>query len=858
MFRIASRFVAAFTVLIPIWSGGAAFAADEPADLARTAEALSGLEPNLLGENERDMVRQDLRARIRAANDRGTKAWNAVQSPADWEKYRDARLAVFKKSLGEFPEPPKDLRARVTGRVEGDGYVIENTVFECRPGFWVTANVYVPKKAGASRPGIVINGAHHTAKEHGEMQDMGMTWARNGCVVIVPDHLGYGERREHPFVSQDDYAGNFQLGRQNYYFRYDTGVHLHLVGDSLLGWMAYDLGRCVDYLTGRPDVDKSRIIVLGGVAGGGEPAAALAAIDQRIAGAVIFNFGGPQPETRYPLPDDAETSFNYAGGGGWESTRNQRFTAAGEGCLPWVTVAIAPRKLGYAHEFSWDTERDPVWRRYEKLYDLYGKRENLAGVHGRGLLSGRPPEASHCTHIGKIHREMIHPPFRTWFAIDVLPEEEYSSRVDSSQLKAMTPEAEKELKPQRLTQLLPALADERLARARAKYENASGKEYRQALSVLWDRVLEPAHEMYLDDVFAGRVDKPDPPLLRDQPLQMEALSLFGKTDLLVINKEAIVKGRDEGMFSPFATFHLKGQWPKVAETQPSTEIPGAEVERVVLQVEREVRVPLLLVKPAGVEGKLPVVVAVASTGKAGFLKERNAEIAKLLAQGIAVCLPDLRATGETRSGRDAGPNTGRTSESSTELMLGGTQIGRQLHDLLAVLSWMRTRDDLDLSRRALWGDSFAPVNPPETNFKVPRRVSSNVVSPEPTGALLVLLAGMYAHEKDLDAIYAAGGLGEFRSVLTNQIIFIPHDVLVPGMFDAGDLCDLAAASAPRPLRLAGIVDHLNQPLSQDAATKCYDRTATAYQQANAADAFSIAEEAVSPADWLAERLKAAE
>ena len=37
---------------------------------------------------------------------------------------------------------------------------------------------------------------------------------------------------------------------------------------------------------------------------------------------VPFNFGGPQPETQFPLPADAELSFNYAGGGSWESTRN--------------------------------------------------------------------------------------------------------------------------------------------------------------------------------------------------------------------------------------------------------------------------------------------------------------------------------------------------------------------------------------------------------------------------------------------------------------------------------------------------------------------------------------------------------
>src|SRR4029079_17639109 len=98
--------------------------------------------------------------------------------------------------------------------------------------------------------------------------------------------------------------------RQDYYFRYDTGVQLHLLGDSLMGWMAWDLMRGVDLLLGRDGVDPKRIAILGAVAGGGDPAGVTAALDPRIACCVPFNFGGPQPETKYPLPADAATHLN--------------------------------------------------------------------------------------------------------------------------------------------------------------------------------------------------------------------------------------------------------------------------------------------------------------------------------------------------------------------------------------------------------------------------------------------------------------------------------------------------------------------------------------------------------------------
>src|SRR5262249_19703369 len=161
----------------------------------------------------------------------------------------------------------------------------------------------------------------------------------------------HGERRQHPFTDAAKYPHPFKPGRQDYYFRYNVGLQLHLVGDSLMGWMVWDLMRGVDLLLSQPGMDARRVVLLGAVAGGGDPAAVTAARDRRIAAVVPFNCGGPQPETVYPLPADAGESFNYAGGGSWESTRNLRLSAR-DGFLPWVIVgSVAPRGLVYAHEF---------------------------------------------------------------------------------------------------------------------------------------------------------------------------------------------------------------------------------------------------------------------------------------------------------------------------------------------------------------------------------------------------------------------------------------------------------------------------------------------------------------------------
>jgi hypothetical protein len=263
---------------------------------------------------------------------------------------------------------------------------------------------------------------------------MGMTWARAGCYVLVPDQLGHGERRQHPFRSASDFAGEFRVSRQDYFWRYDTSLELLLVGDSLMGWMVNDLSRGIDVLLAQKDIDPNRIILIGAVAGGGDPVAVTAALDERIAAAIPFNFGGPQPENRYPLPEDAEDSFPYAGSGSWESTRNLRLSVS-EGFLPWVIVgSVAPRRLIYAHEFSWDQARDPAWKRLETIYGWYDAGDRLAIAHGAGLLQGTPPEATHCNNVGLAHRKMIYPILERWFHISAATDAEYRRTFPANEL----------------------------------------------------------------------------------------------------------------------------------------------------------------------------------------------------------------------------------------------------------------------------------------------------------------------------------------------------------------------------------------------------------------------------------------
>lgn len=702
------------------------------ADLAATTKAIQSIPAEVLSKEQKEtasrMLGDDLRRRLKAANAKSSAEWHKLASKEEWEKYRKEKLALLAASLGPRAQSIAIEAAKITGRFQGDGFRIDNILFSDGT-YWVSANLYMPAKQVASPPGIVIGHSHHTSKSHGELQDMGMTWARAGCAVLVIDHLGYGDRVVHPFTKAEDYpAAKFALDRQSYYFRYDTALELSLVGESLVGCMAGDLRRGVTLLLEHAKCDPKRIILLGGVAGGGDPVAVAGALDERISCVGPFNFGGPQPETKFPLPEDAETSFNYAGGGGWESTRNL-FRSAGDGFLPWVIVgSIAPRRLIYGHEFSWDEPRDPVWKRFTQIYQWEGAPENQAVAHGRGLLSGQPPEATHCGHIGKEHRKMIHPALDKWFGIQVGPEGEYSQRRPGAELRVVNADVPASERPS--WSFVSKIAEREVAEANEALAKLPRDQRRGELKRRWAKILGPV----------------DPPA-----------------------KLAPVKyGGVGGILEPVKL----------------------DYSQVVLEPEPGIHLPLLLI-PGGDKKDSPCVVAFAQAGKEAFLEQRATELAKLHEGGVAVCLVDLRGTGETRDDSDRDQYSAATDHSSSELMLNGTMLGARLRDLRTVLHYLGGRKGIDPQRLSLWGDSFAAVNPPETVFAAPRRIDGRPRVSEPLGQLLCLLAPLF--EDDLRSVYFAGGIVSWREVVKTPYIYVPHDAVVPGMLTCGDIETLASA-----------------------------------------------------------------
>jgi dienelactone hydrolase len=579
--------------------------------------------------------------------------------------------------------------------------------------------------------------------------------------------LGHGERRQHGFRTERDHDRPFRVGRQDYFFRYNLGIQLHLIGESLIGWMARDLVRGVDLLLARPGVDPERIVLVGAVAGGGDAAAVAAALDDRIGVVVPFGFG--------PARD-------LVGGGSWESTRNLRLSAR-DGFAPWVLLgSVAPRRLVYAHEFDWDAERDPVWPRLRSVFSWYDRPRHLASVHGRGGVRGPAPENTHCTNVGRVHRRLLDAHLERWLEIHA-PSERNHEPLDDAALQCFTPLVPAELAPRPLHELVRELGAERLDAARGV---RSG--------------LDPRD--------------------RARRLRSELAELLGP----------------------------------IERGEPRVHIL-ADPDRIDLEVTEDVRVRLRLSLPPGA-GPWPVVIGLARQGMRRLCGARGELIDALVGGGAAVCLADVRGACDERGGDEQrGRLSLATRVSSDLLMLGRTSLGAALGDLRAVIAYLAQRPDLDAGRLVLWGDSLAPVNPRGCDLEVPYEAEPFPHLCEPLGGLLALVGGLF--EERVDAVYLRGALVGYSDVLCGPFLYVPHDVVVPGLLGVADLCDVAAALAPRPLWLEGLVDGLNRMVDAQRLSDAYAPALRGYREAGTPGRLRLEGEprpAAETAQWMLDAL----
>jgi hypothetical protein len=207
------------------------------------------------------------------------KAWEAIRNESELLKTQAELRQKLLQMIGGLPAAKTDLHARVTGRIQMDGFAIEKLIFQSLPGVYVTALVYVPDDRSKKHPGVLVP-AGHAADGKVHYQALSQRLAGRGYVVISWDPVGQGERSQFWDTAAGKSRYNLICGEHAV-----MGNLAYLAGANLARWEIWDGIRAVDYLLARPEVDGKRISITG-TSGGGFQATLIAALDERIKVAV--------------------------------------------------------------------------------------------------------------------------------------------------------------------------------------------------------------------------------------------------------------------------------------------------------------------------------------------------------------------------------------------------------------------------------------------------------------------------------------------------------------------------------------------------------------------------------------------
>ena len=136
------------------------------------------------------MLQDWLVSEVRAAETRGNARREALKTKADAEAYVKSVQARIRACFGPVPEKTP-LNAQVTKTLERDGYRIEHIVFESRPSYMVTGNLYLPTGRKDPVPGVIgVCGHSLNGKAAEAYQSFAQGLARQGMACFIIDPAG--------------------------------------------------------------------------------------------------------------------------------------------------------------------------------------------------------------------------------------------------------------------------------------------------------------------------------------------------------------------------------------------------------------------------------------------------------------------------------------------------------------------------------------------------------------------------------------------------------------------------------------------------------------------------------------------
>ena len=291
-----------------------------------------------------------------------------IQSRGAAETRREWVRRTVIDLIGGLPQSIGPAAVKSFGEIAGDGFRIEKLAFESLPGFWVTANVYVPTNAPGPFPAVVLTPGHEPSGKTGQYS-WGVNFARIGILSLAIDPIGQGERLQYYDAEKKASivgGATAEHGMAN--------LPTMLVGDDLMRYMVHDGMRAIDYLSARKDVDAQRIGALG-CSGGGTATAVLAALDDRVkaAGTACYITSFEQLLPSATGVQEAEQSIPH-------------FIESGLDFADWVEAA-APRPYAM---ISTESDMFPFegakqsYNEAKRIYGLYGAEDRLQWITGPG------------------------------------------------------------------------------------------------------------------------------------------------------------------------------------------------------------------------------------------------------------------------------------------------------------------------------------------------------------------------------------------------------------------------------------------------------------------------------------------
>ncbi len=289
-----------------------------------------------------------LRGRV---NELVTSIPKRFASKGDFEQYQQTVKKRLAQDLGieDFlSRSSRQIIEKVYRKDLLNDCVLERVDYQFDWNFYIPCHVWRPAEVNGKLPAVIL--FTDGGKCNYNINMMMQKWASKGMVVLQPDYPLTEEMRD-PYIGTETAA-------------YNAGL-------PLIGLGTLELIRCIDYLSARPDVDASRIALIGLSRAAIETLLA-AALDDRVQAVAIQDLSSYQVWGQHMEEQAVANLFN--------TPRHFVPGILKYADLPQVCATIAPRNLAI---FGHDENSAYLQEGYEAIAEICQQTYSLLDVKNR-------------------------------------------------------------------------------------------------------------------------------------------------------------------------------------------------------------------------------------------------------------------------------------------------------------------------------------------------------------------------------------------------------------------------------------------------------------------------------------------